>query len=81
MITQYMGMPMRARPCIRSFRLKPGDRLLLCTDGLTDMLDPGHIREILMRHAAPGQAADDLVRQANAAGGIDNITTLLIDWR
>lgn len=57
----------------------PGDRLLLCTDGLTGMITEGRIREILAAAPEPEDAARRLVRAANRAGGVDNITVLVID--
>jgi len=57
-----------------------GDRALLCSDGLTTMVTEDQIRAIL--ETTPGEpqdAADRLVRAANRAGGIDNITAIVID--
>ena len=79
-ITQYMGMDDLARPHIRSFRLSSKDRLLLCSDGLTDMLPDKTIRTILCHNKSPQQAVHCLVEQANQAGGLDNITAIVIDW-
>jgi protein phosphatase len=79
-ITQYMGMEKQAQPHIKSFKLKKGDRLLLCSDGLTDMLTDVQIREILRRESNVNVAVDKLVFQANEAGGVDNITVVLIDY-
>ena len=62
-------------PC----RCCPGDRLLLCSDGLTTMLRPEAISALLRREADPTRAANLLVDAANAAGGEDNITTIVID--
>ncbi len=78
-ITRYMGMPERAEPHIKSFRLKKNDRLLLCSDGLTDMLTDTQIRDILSQNPDPSAAAKTLIDQANNAGGHDNITVVLID--
>lgn len=80
MITQYMGMHMPTKPYIRSFRLIKGDRLLLCTDGLTDMLTDEQIRTVLTQTGDPDAAVKSLVQEANDAGGIDNITAALIDY-
>ncbi|MFO0956027.1 MAG: SpoIIE family protein phosphatase [Isosphaeraceae bacterium] len=62
-------------------RLATGDRLLLCTDGLTDMVDDGAIAETLGRHKDPQAACDDLLRQALDRGGRDNITLIIADFR
>lgn len=79
-ITQYMGMDAKTRPHIRSFELKPADKLLLCTDGLTDMLTEKAIKTVLRENESPQEAVRLLIEQANQAGGHDNITVVLIDW-
>ena len=57
-----------------------GDRILLCSDGLTAMVPDGQIREILSATPDPQEAVDTLVRAANSAGGVDNITALILDF-
>jgi len=79
-ITRYVGMEEKARSHVRSFTLKKSDRLLLCTDGLTDMLDDSKIAAILKAEPDPQAACKSLVSAANKAGGHDNVTTLVIDW-
>ena len=58
---------------------RPGDRLLLCSDGLTGMIGEDQITRILAEHPDPQAAADALVEAANQAGGQDNITAVVID--
>jgi protein phosphatase len=58
--------------------LHPGDRVLLCTDGLTAMLSDEHIAGILANAPEPHDAAASLVDAANQAGGIDNVTVVVI---
>lgn len=62
-----------------TFELKRGDRVLLCSDGLTNMVSDFGIREILA--AAEGVEATvwSLIEHANAAGGVDNTTAVVID--
>ena len=79
-ITHYVGMEEEARPYARTFMLKAGDRLLLCTDGLTDAISDDAIAGLLKKEAQPQTACEALVEAANAAGGHDNITTVVIDW-
>ncbi len=79
-ITHYVGMEDKARPHIRSFQLKKGDRLLLCTDGLTDSIDDKSIAAILTNKQDCKEACQALVNAANAAGGHDNITVVIADW-
>ena len=61
--------------------LLEGDRLLLCSDGLTDMVTEDQITGDPRTRTvgAPQDAADRLVRAANRAGGIDNITAIVLD--
>jgi serine/threonine protein phosphatase PrpC len=56
-----------------------GDRVLLCSDGLTDMLTEDQIQAILETEPDPQRAADRLIKAANRAGGIDNITVVVMD--
>jgi protein phosphatase len=54
-----------------------GDRVLLCTDGLTNMVPVERIREIVASQP-PGTACGKLIDAANAAGGADNITLVAL---
>ncbi len=56
-----------------------GDRVLLCSDGLTDMLRERDIERIVRDERDPQRAAERLVDAANDAGGEDNITVVVID--
>jgi PPM family protein phosphatase len=60
--------------------MRDGDRLLLCTDGLTGMVSDDQIVSILQEAQDPQEAVDRLVRAANRAGGVDNITAVVIDF-
>ncbi len=59
--------------------LTDGDRLLLCSDGLTGMVTEEQIAAILSAAPDPQDASDRLVRAANRAGGVDNITVVILD--
>jgi protein phosphatase len=80
LLTQHVGMAEEARPYVRSFSLRPNDRFLLCTDGLTDMVDADGITQILIAHEDAQQAAETLVQTANDGGGLDNTTVAVVDW-
>lgn len=58
--------------------LKRGARLLLCSDGLTSHVEDEGIADILSRHREPGEAAMELVVAANAGGGSDNISVVVV---
>jgi serine/threonine protein phosphatase PrpC len=57
-----------------------GDRLLLCTDGLTGMIGEERIQDVLETEPDPQAASDRLVEEANRAGGEDNITVVVVDF-
>ena len=77
--TRFIGMTDKAVAEARLIELRAGDRLLLCSDGLTAMLDDMTIARNLSAHPNPTIACRALVDAANAAGGEDNITVLIID--
>ncbi|MEO8475900.1 MAG: Stp1/IreP family PP2C-type Ser/Thr phosphatase [Actinomycetota bacterium] len=59
--------------------LMDGDRVLLCSDGLFGMVAEDQIQAILEAEPAPQRAADRLIKAANRAGGVDNITAIVLD--
>jgi PPM family protein phosphatase len=60
--------------------VQEGDRVLLCSDGLYSMVPDTQIRETLDSTEDPQQACTTLVEMANDAGGLDNITALILDF-
>ncbi len=58
-------------------RFVPGDRLLICSDGLTAMVDDAQIRQLIETHA-PQEAVRRLIEAANRAGGVDNISVAVV---
>ena len=64
--------------CIQLLPIR-GDRLLLCSDGLSRELTDGQVASVLRRFADPSEAARELVAEAKAKGGNDNITVVIID--
>ncbi len=78
-ITRALGVEESVEVDVYPVPLVVGDRLLICSDGLTSMLRPDAIGGLLRRESDPTRAANLLVDAANAAGGEDNITTVVID--
>ena len=58
--------------------VESADRLLLCTDGLTNMVEDGDIADLLAG-GEPQEAVDRLIDAALAAGGVDNVTVVVAD--
>ena len=80
-ITKALGAGQQVSPSVGWHPLQTNDQILLCTDGLTTMLQDGAIALILNQHGlAPGVIVQQLVDRANDAGGFDNITALLITF-
>ena len=65
---------------VHKLLLEVGDRVLLCSDGVTGMLSDDEINLILQAAAEPEEACRQLVDRANAAGGLDNITAVVADF-
>ena len=59
--------------------LRPGDMILLCSDGLTNMVEDEEIKEIVMEQKNIVEKAEKLINTANENGGKDNITVVLIE--
>ena len=78
-LTQALGLERGIQPDLAQVPLAAGDRLLLCTDGLTNMVDDAQLAAILRETAGAQSAADALTTAALAAGGVDNVTTIVID--
>jgi serine/threonine protein phosphatase PrpC len=78
-LTRAIGVEGDVQVDQASIDVRPGDRLLLCSDGLTGMVGEPEIQRILEEHGEPQAAADALVDAANEAGGQDNITAVVID--
>ena len=79
MITRAIGLEADLDVDLYPVALAPGDRVLLCSDGLTTMLHEDAILSILAGEPDPVKAALKLVAAANAAGGVDNTTVLVLD--
>ncbi|MFL6128177.1 MAG: PP2C family protein-serine/threonine phosphatase [Mycobacteriales bacterium] len=75
LLTRFLGMPGPVAGQLSTVRLRPGDRVLVATDGVTGALPVPALAELLSR---PGGAAE-VVRAAVAAGGRDDATAVLVD--
>jgi PPM family protein phosphatase len=78
-ITRALGIDPQVEVDEYPIELQPGDRILFCSDGLTTMVRPDEIASILSREPDLRRAAQLLVDAANAAGGEDNITAVIIE--
>ncbi len=76
-ITRALGPEAVVQPDALTVPARAGDVYLLCSDGLTSMVHEAQIADVLAGAATLRDAAAELVAQANAAGGRDNITVVL----
>lgn len=78
-ITRAIGSDIHMRPDIYELNVSAGDRVLLCSDGLSSMVS-NHAIEAIMRHQPdPQRCADELVAAALENGGADNVTVIVAD--
>jgi len=78
LIERSLGLSLTVNSDILSVSSQPGDRLLLCTDGLTDYVSDGQIAKLFAK-TPWDQLGQQLVEHALAAGGFDNITLIIIE--
>ncbi len=78
-ITRALGIDSRVMVDSWEVRPVPGDRYLLCSDGLFNEVEESRIAATLRKLASPDEAARELVRLANEGGGRDNITVVVVD--
>ncbi len=79
LVTRALGVEDSVLLEVNEHRVEPGDIYLMCSDGLSDMVDDAGIAQILMSADTTQEKTQTLVAAANAAGGRDNITVLLIE--
>jgi serine/threonine protein phosphatase PrpC len=77
-ITRSLGSEPHVDVDVYPVELHVGDRILFCSDGLTDMLHDDFLGDELRREDDPARAATRLVDAANRAGGVDNITVVIV---
>ena len=76
-ITRALGVDGIVDIDIQRVDIRAGDTVLLCTDGLTNMLEEDRIERVLVQTQNPDYPSHRLVQMANEAGGQDNVTVLL----
>jgi PPM family protein phosphatase len=79
LILRALATNLTCEPDLQLREARPGDRYLLCSDGLHDAADAASIATVLLTVADPDQAAKDLVALAMEGGGPDNITCIVAD--
>lgn len=77
-ITRSVGSKPDVEPEVRTLEVERGDVYLLCTDGLSAPLDDETIARMLIAHPEPSLACQQLIDAANAAGGPDNVTAVVV---
>ncbi len=77
-ITRAMGSRNEAIPDFFEVSLQPGDRVLLCSDGLSNMVENDELRDIVRENEDLEAVTDALIERANYYGGNDNISAVVI---
>jgi len=77
-LNQAIGASKSINPDYKHCQLKRGDKLLLCSDGLWDMLSDQELHSILRQNKPISDICNTLIKRANDAGGHDNITAIVI---
>jgi protein phosphatase len=77
-VTRSLGTETMPQPDVWVFPPHPGERFVLCSDGLSNELSREEIQRVALDHDDPQQAAEALVRAAVEAGGRDNVTAIVV---
>ena len=78
-VTRAMGIDRTVMVDVFSHLVRTGDRVVLCSDGLVDEVSDQDIAKVLSQHSDPQETAEALVMVANANGGRDNTTVVVVD--
>ncbi len=78
-VTRALGVDPEVEVDLYTFDVTPGDRVVLCSDGLTTMVRERDVERIARSEPDPQRAAEQLVDAANAAGGEDNTSIVVVD--
>ncbi|MEV6825217.1 PP2C family serine/threonine-protein phosphatase [Amycolatopsis sp. NPDC051102] len=77
-LTRYVGHSAHPEPDVLNVGTRPGDVLLLCSDGVTDQVPYARIREVLQWAATPDRQVRQLLADTEKAGGDDNATAVIV---
>jgi protein phosphatase len=77
-ITRCIGMQRDVEPDITDGDVHYGDIFLLTSDGLTNMIEDRRLQQLLSSRVPPARIVDALIAEANACGGVDNITAVVV---
>ena len=77
MLTKALGCTIFVEPDVTVKGFIKDDIILMCSDGLTNMISENEIYDILLNN--PDEPANVLINKANEQGGYDNITTIVVD--
>ena len=80
-LTHFVGMPSPAESAVYTKNVQPGDRILLCSDGLHGMAGDDEIAPLLAGEGGAENLCDRLISLANANGGRDNIAVICVEIR
>jgi len=78
LVTRALGVETEVALDLNEYSVEAGDVYLMCSDGLSDMMDDTAIARILQNGSSLDQMAGELVGAANENGGRDNVTVLLV---
>ena len=82
LVTRALGVDLRVCPELQDFEVRVDDLYLLCSDGLSDMVDDDQIEDVMRTFGAdPAVLADQLVQMANEGGGRDNVSVVVVKVR
>ncbi len=77
-ITRCVGMGWDVEPDVTDGEVRQGDVFVLASDGLTGMVDDWRLQQLLASRVAPERMVDAMISEANARGGVDNITVVVV---
>lgn len=78
-ILKAIGTDTFHEPDTKTITITKGDRILLCTDGLTSLVEDDKIASILYKSIIPADGIKNLIKEVNSKGGYDNTTLILVD--